>query len=379
MTQVARSAAALADRLATRYTNQYELSHTATSHPGGNFLQGIGDVYSVTVHETDGAIARSRTRTWYNAYRVAAGDGGGPQLAVWADGTVVSLVELPYITSHATFLNGKSIGVETGHGNDGRFGDVDVAPDLRVGQPTRQGWREITNGAEDISGSASAKYYRLRVHLDDPNFDSEVVVAPWTTANYTTPAREQPGTAIAGEYDTLIRHGGHAPPVPTVMVFPEEQYRSWALLARYLAEAFLVPRNFPLLPHARRDRMTAEVFRRVVLADQRSDTIVNAIVSPASHLGQTFQFAAADFTDPTQIEALRRHWNAANVPQDSPAMSGALHYLNVAFNLAWLRFFDFYRGFHGHGFSGNIKHAAGYDDHDCPGPLFDWHRFARET
>ena len=283
MTQVARSAAALADRLATRYTDRYELSHTATSHPGGNFLRGINDVYSVTVHETDGAMARSRTRTWFNAYRANTGDGGGPQLVIWADGTVVSLVERPYITSHATFLNGKSIGVESGHGNDGRFGDADVAPDVRAGQPPRQGWREITSAAEDIPSSVSAKYYRLHVPFTaDPNFESEVLVAPWTTANYTTPAREQPSTLLPNQYNTLISDGGTAPPVPTLMLFPEEQYRAWALLARYLAETLLVPRNFPVLPHARRDHMTVEIFRRTVLADQRFDLIVGGISAPTT-------------------------------------------------------------------------------------------------
>ena len=33
-----------------------------------------------------------------------------------------------------------------------------------------------------------------------------------------------------------------------------------------------------------------------------------------------------------------------------------------------------YRGFHGHGFSGKPR-----GHHDCPGPVFEWHRFARET
>ena len=37
--------------------------------------------------------------------------------------------------------------------------------------------------------------------------------------------------------------------------------------------------------------------------------------------------------------------------------------------------FDVYRGFHGHGFCGDPANG----DHDCPGPMFDWHRFAREV
>ena len=125
--------------------------------------------------------------------------------------------------------------------------------------------------------------------------------------------------------------------------------------------------------------MTADIFKRIVLADQRFDVIVDGIKAGTNYLGQTLQFVAADFTDRAQADVLSRHYTAANVAADSDAMTQQLGYANVAFNLAWLRLFDFYRGFHGHGFSGNIKHAAGFDDHDCPGPLFDWHRFARET
>jgi hypothetical protein len=46
----------------------------------------------------------------------------------------------------------------------------------------------------------------------------------------------------------------------------------------------------------------------------------------------------------------------------------------AAFNPHWDELFGTYRGFFGHGFAGD--HING--DHDCPGPLFDWHRFARE-
>ena len=36
------------------------------------------------------------------------------------------------------------------------------------------------------------------------------------------------------------------------MLFSEAQYRGWALLARWICEGFLVPRNFAILPHKTR-------------------------------------------------------------------------------------------------------------------------------
>ena len=44
-------------------------------------------------------------------------------------------------------------------------------------------------------------------------------------------------------------------------------------------------------------------------------------------------------------------------------------------NPRWQAMFNVYRGFHGHGFCGDPVNG----DHDCPGPMFDWLRFAREV
>ncbi len=44
--------------------------------------------------------------------------------------------------------------------------------------------------------------------------------------------------------------------------------------------------------------------------------------------------------------------------------------------------FDVFLGFHGHAFSGDPFKSPQLLfglDHDCPGPMFDWHRFAREV
>src|SRR4051794_15656848 len=274
MAQTLRTANALFGRLRRVYTDDLELSHTAApAHPANRFMTGIGDVLAIMVHETDGGVVRSRAHRWYDAYRLAGSSGGGPQLVIWPDGTVMSLVELPYRTTHGNSQNAHAIGVETGHGNDARYGNVDSAPDVRAGaHPARKGWNPLSLDARDFGGSAEAKVFALHERYTPPHplppgypaFQSEVVVAPWSAANYQTPAREPPGTVPANAY-----HAGTAPPQPTGMVFTEAHYRSWALLTRYLCEALLVPRNFPVLPHARRDLSVRNqtVFKQLALAD----------------------------------------------------------------------------------------------------------------
>jgi hypothetical protein len=368
-----------------------ELSHSALVHAtANNFLTGINEVFCIMVHETDGSVARNRTRRWYDDYRRAGGTGGGPQLVVWPDGTVVSLVELPYRTTHGNNQNGRAIGIETGHGNDGRFGDVDAAPDVRAGpHAARKGWNALSADATDYGGSAEAKVFALHATYNPPAhppagypaFQSEVVVAPWSGANYQTPAREPPGPLHPNMYATLIAHGGTAPPQPTVMLFTEAHYRSWALLTRHLCEALLVPRNFPVHPHAQRDHTITDetVFKHIVLADERVDMIIAGL--RGNYLGQPpFQFVAVDFTGNTPADAanLHQHYQRAVRPAGAINFGSAASPLpSVELNLAWLRLFDFYRGIHGHAYSGN--QIQGQDDHDCPGPLWDWHRFAREV
>ncbi len=389
-TQTLRTAAALQSRLNDVFSD-IEIKHTATAHAPG-ILGGLGDVFSIMVHETDGhavsSIARNNAESWYDGYRNPHSDGIGPQLVISADGTVTQLVELPYRTNHGGFMNGTSVGIETEHLNDGRYGDYDVAPDVRAGQPARKGWTPLSSAAQDITGSASAKLfvtdipYAASTHpAGYPTFASEVVVAPWATSNYQTPAREPPGKLVAGMYNTLTNGGQPAPPQPTMMIFTERQYRSWALLTRYLCEALLVPRNFPVLPHARRDHgiTRSDWFKQLVLADEHFDMIVAGL--SGNYHGTQLGFVATDFTSAAAADAshLTAQYTASVAAQNAFVFFqlNGVDWKNTQLNLAWLRFFDFYRGILGHAFPGNVY--SQYDDHDCPGPLFDWHRFAREV
>jgi hypothetical protein len=131
-------------------------------------------------------------------------------------------------------------------------------------------------------------------------------------------------------------------------LFTERDYRSLTLLCRFVLEYNGIPRGFPLLPYANVDHLrNAAVFRKLLLADPARDQI-------AAHLG-------------LHVEDVRAN-NAT--------------YLNAYgadVTMLWNRFF----GAREHGllstpcFKGIISHHIN-GVHPCPGPLFDWHRFARE-
>jgi len=133
-------------------------------------------------------------------------------------------------------------------------------------------------------------------------------------------------------------------------LFTERNYRSLALLCRFLAEKNGIPRNFPLLPYAsvHHDAADADVFRKLLLADPLSAQIgtklgVNMVVARAG--GAPF---AAAYKNPGPEWYQRFFGLTLQHGRSTPC----------------------FRGFISHMINGH---------HPCPGPLFDWHRFAREV
>jgi len=57
----------------------------AAAHPAGSFLNGIDDVFTIMVHETDGWPSRNKVSSWVTGYTHAPGNGIGPQSVVWSD------------------------------------------------------------------------------------------------------------------------------------------------------------------------------------------------------------------------------------------------------------------------------------------------------
>jgi hypothetical protein len=309
----------------------------------------ISDVKTIVIHETDGWPPRNRSVEFVGNYTHAGQprSGFGPQFYVSSDGTVARLIDDRLITWHATFLNNQALGIENGHRDS-------AAPVATAAGVVIEPWRPLSADAEDAPGQ---KFFALRHRFDNP---FEVVFCWFPTATFSGPkgsTRVEPG-----------------------MLFTEWQYRSLATLCRYLAEQALVPRNFPLLPWATReddidnpaDPAASPRFRLIALADEKFFAITGETF-PA--LGMGF-----DMYDRANLVAFRAQYHAAIIgPGLIPAIPEfALNHNNKRLNRAWLGLFKVFRGFHGHGFAGSVH--IPWDDHtSCPGPLFDWHRFAREV
>lgn len=359
----------------------------------------LADIHTLVVHETSGLTARNEAGTIFRHHfqtrqpppPTAANphpapppalDGITAQFDISGDGTVMQGMEPPRKSHHARPLNDISIGSETGHawgnygGNDHQgpyisdgAGHLNPQPNLAAvaPHPNKNGWvplsgNDVNNGPDDVPG------VKMWAMADG----DEVVVGYWTTANYAGPWRE-------------------AQRVPE-MLFSEAQYRGWALFARWICESLLIPRNFPILPH--KTRVTgyglhgsphgvlhdAASFSTIVLADELLSR------SPA-----TFGLAAGAVPTEEQLQA--RYNLPASIVNVGPADPHDVHASDK--NSLWEQLCGLYRGVMGHGFSGdpvgdlkpdphlhppppppNVRILA---DHDCPGPLFDWHRFAREV
>ena len=345
---------------------------SAEIQPGhGGWPAGVGariaDVRTMVVHETSGWPSRARGA---DMFRVAFLPGDGhphtgetTQLYVSGDGTVVQGMEPPGATFHATFVNSWAMGSETGHGwgnyHEDHIGPYTSSDETMVADPDHPG--HLKKGPHYGEAAAPLRRKPLWVPLsgndamaadvddDLPGIKfwvqavegPEVLVELWTTPRYVGPLRE--------------------PQRVPEMLFTEAQYRSWALLGRWIAEAFLLPRNFPLLPAKTRSGGHASAngahgmvsdaasFASIVLADEGLSR------SPA-----TFGLAAGAV--PTAAALTAAYPGGRNADR--------------SVNSHWTHLFNVYRGFHGHGFSGDPNRG---NDHDCPGPTFDWHRFAREV
>src|SRR5580658_10655718 len=213
MVQAALPATALLTRLRTVFDETFEPRiTTAANHPvGTHFRDGMTEVFTLMVHETDGWPSRNKVQSWVTGYTTSPGSGLGPQTEIAGDGTVTQVMGYPRVTWHGEFLNGRSLGTETGHGGDARdeAGTAakpgpppvaaqpppDIAPDTSANGAVRTGWRALSNQDEDVPG---AKLFCMDHHFDAP---SEVLISWWTSSLYTTrvhanflyPTRAPPG------------------------------------------------------------------------------------------------------------------------------------------------------------------------------------------
>jgi hypothetical protein len=347
-----------------------EPRHNTRPHwPGGSFGAEIlaTNVQSVIIHETSGWPSHASSKNFRNLFRCIddlswvdptprrAGRwinrrGIGPQYFVEQNGTAFTLigpVDLagnPRLTWHGEAMNRFSVGIENAD-----IGDSGVTP----GNGSGPSWWRLSDEPEDLPGM---KAY-LVLHPGGTDVDAVLV---WIA--------QFPRFAGSGDIDdghnpvTDRRLGRH--PEWKNMLFSERNYRSLALLSRLIAEQNGLPRNFPLLPYLddAQDGDTPGLFRQLLLSDQRCDAI-------AVKLGTTTAIVRAN-------AAAFTTWYNSHTTRDGHG--------NFVSNSAWQRFFGVdpahigaatadvpcFRGFLSHDINGG---------HPCPGPLFDWHRFAREV
>jgi hypothetical protein len=322
------------------------------------FASRIANVMTIVIHETSGFPARNRVEDFIGCYTVPQHErrGFGPQFFISSDGTVARLIDIDpqLLTWHATFLNLQAVGIENGHRDS-------QAPAANAQGQVLERWRPLSPDPDDVPGQ---KFFVFDHRFDNPN---EVLFCWFPTARFDGPKGAT----------TMTADGMQG------MLFTEFQYRSLAALARYLAEQCLAPRNFPLLPWATREgnfdnpaNGASPSLRLIALADENFSAILN-------------ELAALGFTEPmfneSNLADFRGHYHSAIRQQNTLVIRRfGLNQNNKQINLAWLDQFAAYRGFHGHGFAGSVhrdnQHNTDFDDHTtCPGPLFDWHRFAREV
>src|SRR3954449_12384091 len=112
MVQTPFPATQLLTRLETVFTDQPVSGVMgAPAHPtASHFRDGMDEVFTLMVHETDGWPTRNRVENWVRGYTHNPGNGVGPQTAIAADGTVTQIMEYPHVTWHGEFLNGRSLG-----------------------------------------------------------------------------------------------------------------------------------------------------------------------------------------------------------------------------------------------------------------------------
>jgi hypothetical protein len=306
---------------------------------GWPFGQVFRHTEAITAHFTAGWPRRDAADNFVERFTTNTDPGNhgiGPQLYISGDGTVARLIDIdpPRLTGHGEWRNAVAVGVETGN-----LGTVGRPPAVGHDGPE---WIKATDaGTEDLTG--------LELWITaGTRSQSEVIPGWWTTDTFLGNGRE------------LIFAGN--------MTFSEQQQQAWALLVRFLSELLVLPRNTPLLPHLGRlasktGADAAAALRRSVLADERCDMVQRALVP----LG----FPAGSF-DAGQLGAFQGRYDAALA-----AATGGLQ----SHNRAYTQWCTEFRGLTGHRYIGSrfIVHGKANGEHDCPGPLFDFHRLARES
>jgi N-acetylmuramoyl-L-alanine amidase len=262
--------------------------------------------------------------------------GIGTQYFIEPNGTFYNLIgtasfsEPARLTWHAEHMNTVSLGIENAN-----FASVDhedpYQPMPRESTTNPRRLARLRDGAassdEDLVGM---QLYGLQHpgHAPDLNLVWHAVF----------PAYDGPGDIESARFTE--RYNKYVEKT----LFTEQNYRKLARLCRFLLERHDLPRNFPLLPYASRhfDRPNKATFRSMLMADPLFEQIAAELeLTPASVRNNTFVYSSSDLR--------KRLWGGFfKQTGTNPCFLGLIsHFIN----------------------GGNV----------CPGPFFEWHRFAREV
>jgi hypothetical protein len=356
--------------------------------PGRPFGDAMGTIQCIVIHETSGWPTYAGSETFVTRFTCHEKDpaqfqqesgnrGVGPQYFVEPNGTAFLLIGDqnfagdPRQTWHAGWraehidMNPFALGVENGD-----IGDSSVSP----GNGTGPRWWALSTQSEDLTGM---KVYLVlapdgaqdAVLIWIGRFAQEwikVAATPTVPAHWALQAGVSPGFQGTGDIEdgtnpATDRHISR-PKAWRNMLFTERNFRSLVLLCRLLTEQNGLPRNFPLLPYASADpdRTNVALFRQLILAEQRGDEIAVQVGSTKAMItGNTQQFI---------------QWYQANAAETWSRLFGVIPGQGVTpahpNGVASATVTPCFRGILPHSMNGG---------HPCPGPLFDWYRFAREV
>src|SRR6266700_833312 len=157
-------------------TTRIETPAGQANWPGG-FGQDIPDVKTVIVHFTAGWPTRSKWDEFVDRYTnpahsPSAQRGIGPHFYMAYDGSVYRLLSETRQCWHASHVNDRAIGVETGNLADGKVSATVwvCPPPTGPTAPWPGGWTALTTSAQDLHG---AKFWAKSVN-------NEILVTPWT-------------------------------------------------------------------------------------------------------------------------------------------------------------------------------------------------------
>jgi hypothetical protein len=361
--------------LATVRVNQ----HPPPAWPKTPFGNPMGTIQFIVIHETSGWPTYAGHLTFVGRFTcmVNTDRGIGPQYFVEPNGTIYNLIGnqnftgAPRLTWHAGWrarhidMNPFTLGIENGD-----IGDSGVTPGNGTGP-----WWALSTEPEDLTGMKAYLVLAPGGGREDAiliwiaKFAQEWVKVPatptvrahWALRAGVRPGFQGPGDIIDGANPAVDRHINR-PKAWKNMLFTERNFRSLVLLCRFLTEQNGLPRNFPLLPYvsADPDWTNVALFRQLILAEQRGDEI-------AVQMGTTraiIQANAPTFSQwyqPRATETWSRLFGVVPGQGGTPAHPRGVASVPVT---------PCFRGILAHSMNGG---------HPCPGPLFDWYRFAREV